>query len=105
MSNASCSDHMTVALCTEGFTVFGKEQTVCKPVAAFLSSAQSIHATHLADKTLLMPFPSHRLDCQVRYRQLAPFALWLVQPQITPLAVRMSFLYNKRIGLFLFWLC
>lgn len=39
MSNASCSDHVAVALGTERFTVSGKEQTVCKPVAAFLSSA------------------------------------------------------------------
>jgi hypothetical protein len=72
------SDHDSVALGTECFPVLRKEQTIGKPVAAFLSSAQSMQETYLADKAVLMPLGSHCVYRQIRYWQLTSLTFRLV---------------------------
>jgi len=56
-------DHDSVAFGTECLPVLREEQTIGKPVTAFLPSAQSMQETYLADKAVLMPLGSHGIDC------------------------------------------
>jgi hypothetical protein len=72
------SDHGSVTLGTECFPVLGEEQTIGKPVAAFLSSALFVQETYLADKAVLMPLGSHCIHRQIRYRQFTSSAFRLV---------------------------
>jgi hypothetical protein len=72
------SDYGSVALGAECFPVLRKEQTIGKPVTAFLSSAWLVQETYLADKAVLMPLGPHCINRQVRYRQLTSLAFRLV---------------------------
>lgn len=52
-----------------------------------------------------MPLPVHGIDRHVRDRSRTPLAFWLVKAQVTPLAIRVAFLYDEGARLFLFFDC
>lgn len=55
--------------------------------------------TYRADEALLVPFGPQRIDRDFWYWLSTRFALRLVKPDMASLAVRMTLVYDKRVGL------